>query len=145
MEWLYSNGIGTIVVSSGEFNNEGRTEFIENIIENTVQKSSELDRQFRVPIRFELLYLLSRKQKVIILVDLLFRLVCRWENFLWILVVDTWKREPVLYISQWRQQIVFSTRMCLFASVVMMSEWSRWLYWALNIKKLSFVWLWWWL
>ena len=48
MEWLYSNGIGTIVVSSGEFNNEGRTEFIENIIENTVQKSSELDRQFRV-------------------------------------------------------------------------------------------------
>ena len=53
MEWLYSNGIGTIVVSSGEFNNEGRTEFIENIIENTVQKSSELDRQFRVYFIFE--------------------------------------------------------------------------------------------
>ena len=48
MEWLYNNGIGTIVISSGEFNNEGRTEFIEGIIENTISKSTEIDRGFRV-------------------------------------------------------------------------------------------------
>lgn len=48
MEWLYNNGIATIVISSGEFNNEGRTEFIEGIIENTITKSAEIDRGFRV-------------------------------------------------------------------------------------------------
>ena len=48
MEWLYNNGIATIVISSGEFNNEGRTEFIEGIIENTITKSTEIDRDFRV-------------------------------------------------------------------------------------------------
>ncbi|KAK8828718.1 hypothetical protein WA577_000199 [Blastocystis sp. JDR] len=48
MEWLYNNGIATIVISSGEFNNEGRTEFIEGIIENTIAKSTEIDRGFRV-------------------------------------------------------------------------------------------------
>ena len=48
MEWLYNNGIGTIVISSGEFNNEGRTEFIEGIIENTNPPRPEIDRGFRV-------------------------------------------------------------------------------------------------
>ena len=48
MEWLYNNGIATIVISSGEFNNEGRTEFIEGIIENTITKSTEIDHGFRV-------------------------------------------------------------------------------------------------
>ncbi|KNB42157.1 hypothetical protein JH06_4264 [Blastocystis sp. subtype 4] len=48
MEWLYNKGVGTIVISSGEFNNEGRTEFIETIIENTIQKSIEIDRGYRV-------------------------------------------------------------------------------------------------
>ena len=48
MEWLYNKGVGTIVISSGEFNNEGRTEFIETIIENTIQKSREIDRGYRV-------------------------------------------------------------------------------------------------
>ncbi|KAK8823107.1 hypothetical protein WA538_002257 [Blastocystis sp. DL] len=47
MEWLYNHGVGTIVISSGEFNNEGRTEFIETILENTMKKSSEIDRGFR--------------------------------------------------------------------------------------------------
>ena len=48
MEWLYNNGIGTIVICSGEFNNEGRTEFIENIIHNTIDKSKEIDKGLRV-------------------------------------------------------------------------------------------------
>ena len=48
MEWLYSSGIGTIVISSGEFNNEGRTEFIETIIQNTMEKSRKLDQDLRV-------------------------------------------------------------------------------------------------
>ena len=47
MEWLYSSGIGTIVISSGEFNNEGRTEFIETIIQNTMEKSRKLDQDLR--------------------------------------------------------------------------------------------------
>ncbi|CBK24998.2 Iron hydrogenase assembly protein [Blastocystis hominis] len=47
MEWLYNNGIGTIVICSGEFNNEGRTEFIENIIHNTIDKSKEIDKGLR--------------------------------------------------------------------------------------------------
>ena len=48
MEWLYNNGIGTIVICSGEFNNEGRTEFIDNIIHNTIDKSKEIDKGLRV-------------------------------------------------------------------------------------------------
>lgn len=48
MEWLYNKGVGTIVISSGEFNNEGRTEFIETTLENTIQKSMEIDRRYRV-------------------------------------------------------------------------------------------------
>ena len=48
MEWLYTNGIGTIVISSGEFNNEGRTEFIENIVGNTIEKSQSIDCALRV-------------------------------------------------------------------------------------------------
>lgn len=48
MEWLYNNGIGSIVISSGEFNNEGRTEFIEGICQNTTEKSKTLDKKLRV-------------------------------------------------------------------------------------------------
>lgn len=48
MEWLYNNGIGSIVISSGEFNNEGRTEFIEGICQNTIEKSKALDKKLRV-------------------------------------------------------------------------------------------------
>lgn len=50
MEWLYKNGIGTIVISSGEFNNEGRTEFIEGICQNTIDKSKSIDKEIRVGI-----------------------------------------------------------------------------------------------
>ena len=48
MEWLYRNGIGTIVISSGEFNNEGRTEFIEGICDNTFNKSMQIDKEITV-------------------------------------------------------------------------------------------------
>lgn len=48
MEWLYNNGIGSIVIASGEFNNEGRTEFIEGICQNTIDKSKIIDRDLRV-------------------------------------------------------------------------------------------------
>ena len=48
MDWLYRNGIGTIVISSGEFNNEGRTEFIEGICGNVIEKSQKLDKELSV-------------------------------------------------------------------------------------------------
>ena len=48
MEWLYNNGIGSIVISSGEFNNEGLTEFMEVICQNTTEKSKTLDKKLRV-------------------------------------------------------------------------------------------------
>ena len=75
MEWLYNKGVGTIVISSGEFNNEGRTEFIETIIENTIQKSIEIDRGYRV-VLFH-----YRSRMAIILEVHLSRLVCKWVKF----------------------------------------------------------------
>lgn len=48
MEWVYRNGIGSIVIASGEFNNEGRTEFIEGICDNTIKKSIQIDQELKV-------------------------------------------------------------------------------------------------
>ena len=79
MEWLYNNGIGSIVISSGEFNNEGRTEFIEGICQNTTEKSKTLDKKLRVLYQYTNQ---SRKVKVIILKEFQFKLVFKWVKFL---------------------------------------------------------------
>lgn len=107
MEWLYNHGIGTIVISSGEFNNEGRTEFIETILENTMKKSSEIDRGFRVSLPPSLH---SRKRRVTSPAAPRFRSVSRWARFPAIQVVASSRRALARCTCAWRRLTVSSTR-----------------------------------
>ncbi len=122
MEWLYNHGVGTIVISSGEFNNEGRTEFIETILENTMKKSSEIDRGFRVSLPPSLH---SRKRRVTSPAAPRFRSVSRWARFPAIQVVASSRRALARCTCAWRRLTVSSTMTFSSASEATTSVWRR--------------------